>query len=97
MATTPEGKVKAGVKNYLLSIGAYYAMPIGSAFGKAGVPDFLVCWRGKFFGIETKAPGKLKNTTVLQDIQLAAIQTAGGMSIVIDDWKQLKPLFESAA
>jgi hypothetical protein len=95
MAVTPEGKVKAGVKKYLASVGAWYAMPMGTGFGSSGVPDFLVCWQGKFFGIETKAPGKLKGTTTLQKLQLAAIQAAGGQSIVIDDWAQLKPLFES--
>lgn len=54
---TPEGKIKAKVKAYLDSIGAYYFMPVQVGYGKRTL-DFLVCWRGEFWAIETKAPGK---------------------------------------
>ena len=64
MATTPEGKVKKGVRQVLDGLGAYYVMPVTGGYGKQGAPDFLVCYQGKFFGIETKA-GKGK-TTALQ-------------------------------
>ena len=41
MAATPERKVKDKIKAILEKNGAYYAMPIGSGYGHAGVPDFL--------------------------------------------------------
>lgn len=91
---TPESKVKAKVKAYLVSLGAWYSMPIGSAFGKAGIPDFLVCHQGRFYGIETKAPGKRGNTTTMQDREIAGINAAGGIALVVDDVAQLKPIFE---
>ena len=90
---TPEGRVKAAVKRYLTGIGAWYAMPMGTGYGSSGVPDFLVCWKGKFFALETKAPGKRNNTTVLQKVQLSAIQAANGTALVIDDVKQLEGVF----
>jgi pantoate kinase len=80
---TPEGKVKAKVKKTLLEIGAYYAMPIGTGFGNAGVPDFLVCVRGRFIGIECKANGG--KPTALQLKNLADIEAAGGLAFIIDE------------
>jgi len=93
---TPEGRVKAEVKKYLASIGAYYYMPVSNGFGRVGAPDFMVCYQGKFIGVETKAPGKIKNTTPNQDREAVAIRAAGGMSLVIDDVEQLKELLNAA-
>lgn len=81
MATTPEGKVKKQVRLVLDKLGAYYVMPVTNGFGKQGAPDFLVCLKGKFIGIECKA-GKGK-TTALQELNLAHIQKAGGDAYVI--------------
>lgn len=80
---TPEAKVKAKVKAILKKHGAYYAMPIGTGFGNAGVPDFLVCIRGCFIGIECKAgAGK---TTALQEKNLREIESAGGRTYVVSE------------
>jgi Holliday junction resolvase len=93
VAQTPEGKVKAAVKKYLTSIGAWFCMPATGGYGTSGVPDIVACWRGQFFAIETKAPGKRKNTTDLQDRQIMGIHKAGGSAIVVDDVSQLEGLF----
>lgn len=93
MATTPEGKVKAAVKKRLHELGVWFCMPMGTGFGNSGVPDFICCMNGQFLAIETKAPGKRNNTTVLQDRQIAAIHKAGGRAVVIDDVSQLNSVF----
>jgi len=80
---TPEAKVKKKVRETLKELGAYYAMPVTGGYGVSGAPDFLVCWRGKFFGIECKANGN--KATLLQERAMRAIQAAGGASIVIDE------------
>lgn len=80
---TPEAKVKKKVKEILKSAGAYYAMPMGTGFGNSGVPDFLVCFQSKFFGIECKANGNMP--TALQESNLERIRDAGGIAIVIDE------------
>lgn len=92
MATTPEGKVKKGVRQVLDALGAYYVMPVTGGYGKQGAPDFLVCYQGKFFGIETKA-GKGK-TTALQELNLKKIIDCGGVALVVreEDVKYLKSL-----
>lgn len=83
MAQTPEGKVKNKIKAILKEHGVYFAMPIGSAFGNSGVPDFLCCVKGYFIAIEAKA-GKGK-TTALQDKHLEDIKKAGGVSLVVNE------------
>jgi hypothetical protein len=83
MATTPEGKVKAKVKVILKELGAYYTMPVTGGFGTSGAPDFLVCFKGNFVGIECKA-GKGK-PTALQEKNLHDIAQAGGQALVINE------------
>ena len=80
---TPEAKVKKRVKEILNDVGAYYAMPVGTGFGNSGVPDFLVCKEGLFYGIECKANGG--KPTALQLKHLDDIRKAGGIALVIDE------------
>lgn len=82
-STTPEGRVKTQIRKILNEAGAYYAMPLTGGYGKSGVPDFLVCYQGRFIGIEAKA-GK-GTTTALQDRELASIVQAGGVALVINE------------
>ena len=92
---TPEGKVKDEIKKVLKAHGAYYAMPVGTGFGNAGVPDFLVCLNGEFLGIEAKA-GK-GTTTALQKKNIAEIEAAGGRTLVIneDNFELLEAVLEN--
>ena len=80
---TPESKVKKKVKEVLKNLGAYYVMPVTSGYGNSGAPDFLVCYQGKFIGLECKS-GKGK-VTALQQRNLDQIDLAGGWSFVINE------------
>jgi len=80
MGTTPEGKVKKKIKTCIELIGAYYAMPMGTGYGNAGVPDFLICYKGRFIGIEAKANGG--KPSALQLKNLDQIIEAGGLAFV---------------
>ena len=83
MAATPEKKVKDAVRKLLVEFGIYYFMPAANGFGRAGIPDIICCFGGRFVAIECKA-GK-GTTTALQDRELAAIRTAGGMAMVVNE------------
>ena len=83
MAMTPERRVKNSVRKVLEKLGAYYTMPVTGGFGNSGAPDFIVCLRGRFLGIECKA-GKNKPTP-LQEKNLHQIEDAGGMAYVINE------------
>ncbi len=91
---TQEGKLKDSVKLYLDSIGAYWFMPVQTGYGSATV-DFLVCWRGKFYGIETKAPKKQATPRQLRICE--KIEKAGGRAVVSDRLDLIKHWFENVA
>jgi hypothetical protein len=80
---TPEGKVKDKVKRLLKAMDIYYAMPATGGYGASGIPDFLVCLKGKFIGVECKA-GKGK-PTALQLKNLAEIEASGGISVIVNE------------
>jgi hypothetical protein len=83
MASTPEKKVKDKVVKTLKDLGVYYFFPTTYGMGRSGVPDIICCTNGKFLGIECKAGGN--KPTVLQEREMAAIRTAGGIAVVINE------------
>ena len=96
MAATPEGKVKARIKDYLKTLGVWHFSPPANGFGRSGIPDLVCCFQGRFIGIEVKAPGKRTNTTTMQDREIASINAAGGTALVVDDVSQIKHIFEGS-
>jgi Holliday junction resolvase len=83
MALTPEAKVKKEVVKILNAHDAYYFFPATGGFGRSGVPDIIVCFKGHFIGIECKA--KNNTPTALQLRELQKIVVAGGFSVVINE------------
>ncbi len=83
MARTPENAVKAAVKKLLDEMGIYHFSPVQNGMGRAGIPDIIGCFRGRFLGIECKA-GKGK-TTALQDLELEKIRQAKGFAYVVNE------------
>lgn len=82
MAQTPEGKVKAKVSGLLKATPAcYYFMPVQGGFGAATL-DYLGSHMGRFFAIETKAPGKKPTSRQVQTI--STLERAGAKVFVID-------------
>jgi uncharacterized protein (DUF488 family) len=88
---TPEGKVKEKVKKVLKDRGIYYVMPATGGYGSSGAPDFLVCHKGKFYGLECKANGG--KPTALQLDNLDRIEENGGIAVVIDE-SNINPYME---
>lgn len=80
---TPESKVKQACVKIFKEHGVYYFFPVMNGMGRAGIPDIICCVKGKFLAVECKA-GKGK-TTALQDRELAAIQAAHGVALVINE------------
>ena len=83
MASTPEAKVKAAVKKLLDEMGIYHFSPVQNGMGRAGIPDIIGCYNGRFLGIECKA-GKGK-TTALQDLELEKIRQAKGFTFIVNE------------
>lgn len=83
MATTPEKKVKIKITRILDQFGVYYFSPFMAGFGRAGVPDIICCYKGRFIAIEAKA-GK-NTTTALQDREIERIRSVGGTAVIINE------------
>ena len=95
-AVTPEGKVKKLVVDLLaefnivnakdagreLKSNGWYFCPGQNGFGVKGIPDFVGHYLGRFFAVETKAPGKIP--TGFQELQIAEILRSGGLVFVVD-------------
>ena len=80
---TPEAKVKKKVVQLLKQYEAYFFYPVTGGYGRSGVPDIIVCHKGRFIGIECKA-GKNK-PTALQEKNLRDIELADGISMVVNE------------
>jgi hypothetical protein len=83
---TPEGKTKEQVKKLLKAHGAYYHMPVMNGMG-APTLDFICCHNGRFFAVETKAPGK--KPTPRQEQTMTEIAFAGGYVFVVSNLDEL--------
>jgi Holliday junction resolvase len=90
MARTPEGKVKDEAVKVIKFYGAYYFFVPQNGYGRSGVPDIIVCYKGRFLGVECKA-GKNVATT-LQQREITAIHKAGGSAMVL--YEDMVPLIE---
>lgn len=84
MATRgPEFYVKEEIKAQLKSLGpdCWWFMPEQGGFGRAGVPDFVGCYRGGFFAIEAKADKGVVSPH--QKREITGIDLAGGVVWVV--------------
>lgn len=84
MAQTPEGKIKKKVVELLQKYGVWYFFPASNGFGKAGIPDVVACFNGRFISIECKSDAT-KKPTELQLQRGREIQRAGGVWMVVCD------------
>src|ERR1035437_3144489 len=81
---TPEGRVKAKVNKVLKTLGAdcWRFMPVQTGYGAPAL-DYLLCYKGRFIAIETKAPGG--KLTALQEITKAGMEAAGALVLIVHD------------
>lgn len=90
---TPEGKVKELIKKAMLpyrQFGELYAhWPVPNGLGESTL-DCIGCYRGHYFAIEAKAPGKKPTARQMQTI--AKMRDAGAAVFVIECADDLLPL-----
>lgn len=77
--------VKKGLAALKREFGGFWVKLHGGLFQTVGLPDTVGCVRGRFIGIEWKAPGRLHKLTDRQQYVLDAIEGAGGLAFVTDD------------
>ena len=88
MKATPENKVKLTVKNLLSKYKCFWYPAVAGPYSVGGIPDFVGCYKGKFFGVEVKRPGG--KPTALQLRQRDSIIEAGeGAWFLVDGEESL--------
>lgn len=65
----------------------------GGQFGTAGIPDIIVCYKGRFLAFECKV-GKNK-PTVLQEVTIRQILRAGGYAMVVRSVDEVKEVIQA--
>lgn len=93
---TPEGRIKAKVKRLLDKYKARYEYwPVPYGLGASSL-DCIVCFRGRFIGVETKAPGG--KPTDRQKMIMRQMRDAGAAVFLIDgqngEFERLEALLE---
>ena len=87
-----EQDIQKKIIAYLEELGAYVVKVVSAT--KAGVPDLLVCYEGKFIAIEVKKPETRNNVSALQSYNLSKIENAGGYSLVAWSVEMVKEFLE---
>lgn len=67
----------------------------GNGIQVGGIPDFIICYRGRFVAIELKRPDGQGRLEKRQEAQLRRICEAGGVAVVIDSFDDFKRVFET--
>jgi len=81
------------IKAYLNGIPQlFYWKEHGGIYGTAGIPDIIICFKGRFIALEVKAKGR--KTTVLQQITINRINKAGGTAVVVYSLEEVKELLK---
>jgi hypothetical protein len=84
-----EAGIVEKIKAYLKTVpGCFFYKNHGGAYGTAGLPDLVICFKGRFAALEVKtATGK---PTVLQEITLDRIRKAGGIAEIVRSVGEVK-------
>jgi len=79
------------IKAYLNAIpNLFYWKEHGGFYGTAGIPDIIICYRGRFIALEVKA--KNRKPTLLQQIAINKIRKARGIAEVVYSLDQVKEI-----
>lgn len=89
--TVKEADLITTIKKYLATLPETFAWKEhGGQYGTAGIPDIIVCHRGRFIALEAKVG---KNTpTKLQAVTIEQIRKAGGTAAVVRSVADVKTI-----
>ena len=89
-----ENDIVKAILKYLKTVPHCFAWKEhGGMYGTAGIPDLIVCYKGRFIGLECKVG---KNTaTVLQQQTIRQILKAGGYAVVVKSVGEVKAIIQA--
>ena len=84
-----EATLIQSIRKYLATLpDCFFWKEHGGQYGTAGIPDIVVCYKGRFIALEAKA-GKNKPTK-LQAATIDKIRQAGGTAAVVYSVEDVK-------
>lgn len=91
-----EQVIQAQIKDYLeVECKAYVVKVIQAS--KAGIPDLLVCYRGRFLAFEIKTHKTKSRVSQLQRYNIANIHKAGGQAFVVSSVAEVRQIISLIA
>ena len=89
-----ESQLILNILKYLATIpGCFYWKEHGGQYGTAGIPDIIVCHKGKFIALEAKV-GR-NQPTRLQAAPIEQIRRAGGVAAVVRSVDEVKEIMQT--
>lgn len=89
-----EKVIVENIKKYLSTIPKlFFWKEHGGQYGTAGIPDLIVCYKGKFIAFECKRPGG--KPTLLQKITISKIKRASGIVRIVTSLEEVIEVIES--
>ncbi len=69
------------VKTFLTSRGCWWVKTFSDGYQRAGIPDLIVCCKGRFIGVELKS--ETGRASKLQEHEISEIRKADGLAMVL--------------
>jgi hypothetical protein len=90
----PEARLVRRIQRYITERGGRCFKIHGgdNPFQEAGIPDILVCFQGRFLGLEVKLPGE--EPSPVQRKVLSEIKAAGGIARVVTTVEEVAALLD---
>ena len=89
-----EQNIVDAIKRYLRTVkDLFFWKEHGGIYGTSGIPDIIVCYRGKFIAFEVKQPGR--KLTILQQKVITSINNAGGWALKVESVDDVKTVIEA--
>jgi hypothetical protein len=89
--TTPEAVLKKAIKDYVEQRGGFWSSVQGGAGSKIGDPDLVICYRGRYIGVEGKTYEGTQSDW--QKIRMKQIRAAGGLYILARSVEDVADVF----
>jgi len=90
-----ESQLIQNIRKYLQSLPeCFFWKEHGGQYGTAGIPDIIVCHKGRFIALEAKV-GR-NQPTRLQSATIEQIRKAGGIALVVRSVDEVKEIMQNA-
>ena len=89
-----ENDLIARIRSYLKTVdNLFFWKEHGGQYGTAGIPDIIVCYRGRFIAFEVKVG--TNKPTILQERTIRQILRAGGYALVVRSVEEVQEVIRA--